>query len=418
VWEGSAGDLIIVNQSGDSAAPWLLPVATTALIGVGFLALRTAGYGGKQVALLGDMAWFVAVLTASVAAAIPLYGVPVWLLATVLLVAAVGFLSWWVGESSVASLCSSTVFLTAGLLVSLDAPGVTASALLVTLGATLTVHLGSGDPLVRQLAGAGVAGSVAGSVWTWGTLGGGDATWLALVTLIAVGALAIGRGRLAGDPLGVEVGAAASAVLVTFAGLGTTNADNEATWAAVYLTVAGVAVSVVALARTDRRRLAWIGGLLLATATWVRLADLGVRAPEAYTLPSGLVLTAVGLLHLRRRPDAATVPALAPGLGLCLVPSLLWVLEDPATLRSVLLGLASLALVLTGVRLRWTAPLVVGGAVGALVVLRLAAPFVDASVPRWVLIGAAGAILIATGATWEHRLREARELLGYVRALR
>jgi hypothetical protein len=35
-----------------------------------------------------------------------------------------------------------------------------------------------------------------------------------------------------------------------------------------------------------------------------------------------------------------------------------------------------------------------------------------------VLIGGAGAVLIAVGATWERRLHEARSMLGYVRALR
>ena len=73
---------------------------------------------------------------------------------------------------------------------------------------------------------------------------------------------------------------------------------------------------------------------------------------------------------------------------------------------------------LAGVRLRWTAPLLLGATVGALLVLRLAAPYVGDAVPRWVLIGGAGALLIAVGATWERRLAEARQLIGYVRALR
>lgn len=59
-----------------------------------------------------------------------------------------------------------------------------------------------------------------------------------------------------------------------------------------------------------------------------------------------------------------------------------------------------------------------GATAGALLVLRLAAPYVDDAVPRWVLIGAAGAILILTGVTWERRLQEARQMVGYVRGLR
>ena len=110
--------------------------------------------------------------------------------------------------------------------------------------------------------------------------------------------------------------------------------------------------------------------------------------------------------------------ALAPGLSLALVPSLLWVLVEPTGPRALLLGLGCFALVLAGLRLRWTAPLALGATVGALLVLRLAAPYVGDAVPRWVLIGGAGALLIAVGATWERRLADARHLAGYVRALR
>ena len=100
------------------------------------------------------------------------------------------------------------------------------------------------------------------------------------------------------------------------------------------------------------------------------------------------------------------------------MPSLLWVLDEPVGLRTLLLGLACLALVVGGVRLRWTAPIVVGGTVGALLVLRLAAPYIGDAVPRWVLLGGAGALLVAMGVTWERRLQEARHLMSYVRALR
>jgi hypothetical protein len=112
------------------------------------------------------------------------------------------------------------------------------------------------------------------------------------------------------------------------------------------------------------------------------------------------------------------VATLTPGLGLLLVPSLLWSLEEPTGLRPLLLGLGCLLLVLAGARLGWTAPLASGAATGALLVLRLSAPYVGDALPRWVLIGAAGALLIAVGATWERRLADARSVLGYVRALR
>jgi len=58
-----------------------------------------------------------------------------------------------------------------------------------------------------------------------------------------------------------------------------------------------------------------------------------------------------------------------------------------------------------------------GAWVGTLLVLRLATPMADA-VPRWALIGAAGALLVAMGITWEQRVRDARRLAGYVHGLR
>ena len=165
-----------------------------------------------------------------------------------------------------------------------------------------------------------------------------------------------------------------------------------------------------------RRPLAWPGGLLLAAATWVRLADLGVEAPEAYTLPSAVVLLLVGLDRLRRDPVAGT-STLLPGLTLATVPSLLWVLVDPTTPRAVLLGAACLGLVLAGTGLRWSAPVAVGGLVGGLVVVRELAPYA-ATTPQWVLIGLAGAVLTLVGVTWEQRMLEVRRAAGYLGRLR
>jgi hypothetical protein len=207
------------------------------------------------------------------------------------------------------------------------------------------------------------------------------------------------------------------ALPLAVAGVLTADPSREATWVSVYLTVAGVAVVSLALLRAGRRDLGWPGGGLLMLASWVRLADLGVSAPEAYTLPAAGALVAVGLWHLHRG-RTSTLQALSAGLGLCLVPSLLWVLVDPEPLRALLLGLACFALVVAGVRARWTAPLVWGAGIGLAEVLRLAAPYVGSAVPRWLLIGVAGAVLVAMGVTWERRLADARHLLGYVRSLR
>ena len=98
---------------------------------------------------------------------------------------------------------------------------------------------------------------------------------------------------------------------------------------------------------------------------------------------------------------------LAPGLTLATVPSLLACWTTPTSLRALLLGLGCLALVLAGVALRWSAPLVVGAVVGALLVLRELAPYA-AELPSWVVIGLSGTVLLVVGVTWESRMRDVR----------
>ncbi len=244
---------------------------------------------------------------------------------------------------------------------------------------------------------------------------------LVLTGLVLAVPLADRRVRVSGPAtyarMGIEAGALLSAGVASTAALELSTSPSEATWAAVYLTLAGAAASAMALLRADRRIVGWLGGFLLAAASWVRLSDLGVEAPEAYTLPAAVALLVVGVVHLRRNRQAGTLAALSPGLSLALVPSLLWSFADPIALRSLLLGVGCLALVLGGIRLRWSAPLVLGAVAGSLLVLRLSTPVAQA-VPRWALIGATGAVLLALGITWERRVRDARRLAGYVHTLR
>ena len=142
-----------------------------------------------------------------------------------------------------------------------------------------------------------------------------------------------------------------------------------------------------------------------------------MTAPEAYTLPTALVLVAVGLHRIWRDPGTST-DTLLPGLSLATIPSLLWVIAvDPVSPRAVLLGAACLAFLLAGSQLRWSTPLVVGAVVGGLLVLREVAPYAEAT-PRWVLIGLAGTVLTVVGVTWERRVVELREAAAYLGRLR
>ena len=186
---------------------------------------------------------------------------------------------------------------------------------------------------------------------------------------------------------------------------------------AIHLTVAGVLVTASSIIHPSRRPLAWVGGVLLAAATWVRLIELGVHVPEAYTLPSALVLVAVGAWRLRQDDESATLTYLAPGLTLATVPSLLAMLDDPYSVRALLLGIACLLLTVGGAAVRWGAPVTVGAAVGTLLVLRELAPYA-AQVPTWLTIGVSGALLLIVGITWESRMNDVRRASHYLTALR
>ena len=399
--ELSDGVAVLPLSRTTELSGWLQPLCAAAVLGTVASVYRPV----LEPRLVAGLVAGSVVLTA------PLYAAPVWVLAGLPVAAGLGFLAWWFARRSLVQLGLAAGFLVVGVALAEPSEVALVVTLALVLLAAAVVHLDDSG-LAGDVAGAVAAVTVAALTFAVGDLVDAPAPWVALVGLLLLAAVGA-----TGRP-GLEVGAAAAAAPVALAGLTGAADDVLLTWAAVYLTVAGAAISGVALARPNRRLAGWAGGLLLVAATWVRLYDVGVTTPEAYTLPSAVALLAVGLWHLRRRESSGTVALLGPGLTLALVPSLLWSLDEPTGLRVLLLGLACLALVLAGVRLRWSAPVLWGAIVGGLLVVRLAAPYVGDSVPRWVLIGAAGALLIATGVTWERRLQEARQLREYVRRLR
>jgi hypothetical protein len=262
----------------------------------------------------------------------------------------------------------------------------------------------------RVLGGAVTPPAAALAVWALGEAYGVDEALRGYPILLAVGLLALALPRPEVEASGWLVGLIGAQAAIVVAG-------DPMTATAIHLTLAGTLVGASAVVHPHRRVLGWAGGALLAAATWVRLADIGVEAPEAYTLPSALALLAVGLHQLRRDPGASTTTALGPGLALATVPTLLLCLDDPVSWRAVWLGVACLGLVLVGTLARWNAPIVVGGIVGGMLVLRELAPYA-AQTPQWVLIGAAGTLLTVVGVTWERRLVEVRRAADYLERLR
>lgn len=362
------------------------------------------------------VAWAaVAWATAGVAAAVTVasYDVPVAAAIAVLLVtAAVAAAASLRSDAAAQPLVTSLAGAVGACAVVLALPWValTVATAAVSLLTSAAVHLRAAVPALRVMAGLLVGPALALLVWSVAATAGLEVAWRGVPLLVVLGVLAIARPRPE-----IEVPAAAAGVLGTVLAVGA--ATEEAASLALHLTVLGFLVSATALIHESRRGAAWAGGALLLLASWVRLGDLGVTEPEAYTLPLAAALTVIGLMQLRRDPDASTATTLTPGLLLATLPSLLWVLEDPASLRAVLLGIGAVLITVAGAALRWSAPLVVGAAVGATVVLRELGPYAG-DAPAWVWIGLGGALLVVVGITWERRLLEVRTAAGLLRRLR
>ena len=306
----------------------------------------------------------------------------------------------------------------AGGLVATVAIGFALPSAVLTTGCTAVLVLAAAVvaaagrfPEARVAAWSVLPISAAGLIWSAAEVAAVDPAYRAAPVLLAVGLMAILRPR-------IEVEASAACAALVAAAVAVPAAADPGWSLALHLTLAGALVSAGALVNPSRRAEGWLGGALLAAATWVRLADLGVHAPEAYTLPTAVALLLVGLRRLRRDPTASTVTALGPGLVLATTPSLFWVFAgDVLSVRALLLGLGCLVLVLAGTRLRWNAPLAAGAAAGALLVLRELAPYA-ATTPQWVLIGFAGTLLTVVGVTWESRMLEVRHAAAYLGRLR
>ncbi|MFF9351066.1 SCO7613 C-terminal domain-containing membrane protein [Streptomyces sp. NPDC014734] len=173
-------------------------------------------------------------------------------------------------------------------------------------------------------------------------------------------------------------------------------------------------VAVGTAVRPERRPAAgYLSTGLFVLAAWLRLSASGISAPEAYTLPVTVPALVVGALLRRRDSGASSWTAYGPGLAITLVPSLFAAWSDPHWVRPLLLGVAALAVTLAGARQRLQALLLLGGAVLTLDALHELAPYVVqvvGALPRWMPLALAGALLLAVGATYEQRLRDARRL--------
>lgn len=231
----------------------------------------------------------------------------------------------------------------------------------------------------------------------------------ALVLLAIPAAVALLAARLSRHPVALPMELTGSAAGLLAVGL----AAGDRPTLALVLALCGVIAAGTAVRAERRPAAGYLAAALFVLATWVRLYASDVASPEAYTLPVTVSALAVGVLRRRRDPEASSWTAYAPGLAATLLPSLFAAWDDEHWLRPLLLGVGALAVTLTGARLRLQALLMLGGAVLALDALHELAPYVVqvvGALPRWLPPALAGLLLLAVGATYEQRLRDARKL--------
>lgn len=238
----------------------------------------------------------------------------------------------------------------------------------------------------------------------------GLATHRAAPLILAVPAVtALLGARLKGRAMALPVELTGGAAALVAVGM----AAGDLPFLALVLALCGVLAAGTAL-RPERRPVAgYLATALFVLAAWVRLSASGVSSPEAYTLPVTVPALVIGALRRRRDPAASSWTAYGAGLAATLVPALVAAWADPHWLRPLLLGAAALVITLLGARSRLQALLVLGGAVLALDALHELAPYVVqvvGALPRWVAPALAGVLLLAVGATYEKRLRDARRL--------
>ncbi|MEU6356514.1 hypothetical protein ABZ896_45625 [Streptomyces sp. NPDC047072] len=399
VWTGTPSDARAAVATDLSWPPYAetTPLILAAVAGVLALAVRDTIWRPRALAAAPVLAW-TAVLTLPAVLELPyLVGLLVQGMATAGALAAAVLLSRL--PALVVALASSVSLAFLSL--------ATQTATLSVLAALIALFAAASWRLAPFTAPAALGYGAALAVAT-----GAAANWspahTALLVLAVSAAAALLAWRLDDAKTVVPVEAAGAAAGLVAIALAATDLPLLAT----VLALCGVITAGTAI-REDRRPVGYAAAALFVLATWVRLAAWDVGAPEAYTLPVTVPALLVGALRHRRDPRTSSWTAYAPGLAATLVPSLFAAWADPHWTRPLLLGVAALLVTLAGARHHLQAPLLLGCAVLLLDALHELTPYiiqVTDALPRWVPPALAGILLLALGATYEQRLRDAKKM--------
>lgn len=391
-WRGATGVLAVaLGWAGSALTPAVLGLSYAAGVSVWLLLVVALSAGAVRALRRGNGAVGTAALVCAVVGA-----------------GAVGLLSL-AAEAATYAVFGVLLVVSAATAVAID--GVAASA----AGERPAAPAGGAarwEDVLRVAQAVAACGAVAcATVLTLaaGASSGLDGHRAAPVVLVVPALTVLVGARLRDRPpaLAVEVAGALAAVVAVVLAL-----PDRASLALV-LALCGVLAAGAALRPERRPGAGYAATTLFVLAAWLRLSASGVSAPEAYTLPVTVPALVVGVLRRRRDPETSSWTAYGSGLAVTLVPSLFAAWSDPDWPRPLLLGAAALVITLLGARLRLQALLLLGGAVLALDAVHELAPYVVqvvGALPRWVPPALAGVLLLAVGATYEQRLRDARRL--------
>ena len=247
---------------------------------------------------------------------------------------------------------------------------------------------------VAALAGATSAGLAADLI--------GDGWLVGVLTLVALALVALAAWRR-GRPEELSLGVAAL-LTATAAQAWALGAGWPGTVSLLLALEGAVSAGYAVLLR--RPPVVVVAAVAWTGAVWVLAADAGVTTPESYSLPAAAFALAAGLWLLRTTPGLSSWVSVGPAAALALLPSALVSVDDEGLVRPMLTLVAAAVVLALGVRLRWQALVLVGAAAAAVVAVSQLAPYA-VGLPRWVTLGVTGAVLLALGARYERRRRDA-----------
>jgi hypothetical protein len=207
-------------------------------------------------------------------------------------------------------------------------------------------------------------------------------------------------------------------------------------WTMFVLTLVLLAIMIGTAVRSRTRAVAlppvWVLFVIAWSTAVVGWSDRALRV-EAFSLPLGLAVLAVGILAMRGSTVSGrslmswpngfvgSWPLLAPGIVLTFLPSILATGTDPQTLRAILVIALALVAILIGSLRRLGAPFVLGIVVLPLENITVFAAQIGHTISAtswWITLATAGAVLLVIAVTYERRSGGERGVAARLRDLR